>query len=79
MARLRKYEQVPKYVADQYPGGRRGFKATKRRDLRAAIKALEELRLGCACFPDGGSVHVEYAARALASIHKQINARRWGR
>ena len=49
-----------KYPAHAYPSAR-AFKAKKRADLRAFVKAYDELRMGCAYFPNGdgemGCIH----------------------
>jgi isoaspartyl peptidase/L-asparaginase-like protein (Ntn-hydrolase superfamily) len=68
---------VPAHVVAIH-GSARKFKATKRRQLRAAQKALDALRGGCAYFPCG-SGPVDRAAGALAEIEQSISAEYWGR
>lgn len=68
---------IPDYIADQY-GGRRGFKATKRAEIRAALKALGDLQCGAAYLPSG-SAKVTAAREELLALLDECSARKWGR
>ena len=72
-------EKVPRHIAEQYDGGARGFRTAKRRQLRALVKALEELRLGCAYFPDNGIRAVEAIAKQAKDLRRSLSIESWGR
>jgi hypothetical protein len=69
---------IPRFVAEQYEGGARGFKATKRRHLKALIKAYEELRCGCAHLP-GFPHHMSMIAKGIAMLSEELAEKKWGR
>ena len=69
---------IPKYVAQQYQGGARGFKSEKRKQLRALKKALDNLRAGAAFFPCG-SAPVYVIAEQVDVIAQAISVKNWGR
>ena len=56
----------------------REFKAKKRRELRAALRELETLRLGCHYMPGTGE-NVIVAINALRRQLEACSAKRWGR
>lgn len=64
------------YPEHAYPSAR-SFKAKKRADAKAALKALQELRLGCAYMPTQGKI-----IDAIELIEESIDlmsAKNWGR
>lgn len=69
---------VPEYVAKQYEGGARGFRAEKRRQLRALEKAYIELRIGCAFFP-GGQNSMDDIEVALNELQTALSVKNWGK
>jgi hypothetical protein len=73
-----KRKPIPRYVAEQYEGGARGFKATKRRQLKALIKAYEDLRGGSAYLP-GFPTHMSLIAQGIASLKAELAEKKWGR
>ncbi|HEU4344768.1 MAG TPA: hypothetical protein VFU31_24735 [Candidatus Binatia bacterium] len=68
---------IPDYVALQY-GGRRAFKAEKRRALRAVMKALDRLYPGCAFFPCGNGP-CERIRKELQVLAESIGEKGWSR
>lgn len=56
----------------------RAFKAKKRADLRVAILAVNELRMGCAYVPEGEKV-VEAVQGLLDQLRDAMSAKKWGR
>lgn len=73
-----KRRKIPQFVAYQYGGTTRAFKAAKRRDLAAAKKALSQLYRGCAWFPCTNKP-MEEIRRQIAIVEKAISAKEWGR
>jgi len=70
-------KRVPKFLADQF-GGSQAYRAKKRKEARAALKAIDKLRFGCAYFP-GGKFDVAIAEEAIIRVIKDISSRNWGR
>lgn len=70
-------EKLPDHVIEQY-GSARAFRTRKRKALRDLERALGELRLGSAYFPNGsrGVSNIEYEARILA---QELSVKNWGR
>ena len=56
----------------------RAWKSQKRKQARAARKAIDELRAGCAYFPNDGK-DVDIAAQAIDRIIKDISVKNFGR
>ena len=71
-------KRIPPYIAEKYKGGSRGFKATKRRQLKALEKAFCELRLGCAHIP-GYPSHVSNIAHGIRELKEATCEKAWGR
>lgn len=70
---------VPKYVlVNQRCANVRAFKVKKRAELRAVIKAVDALRLGCAYVP-GWHGHMDEIARHLVEWKAQMSEKQWGR
>ena len=55
----------------------RAFKAEKRADMRAALRAIDQLRMGCFYVPGGHQI-IE-AMRLLEQARYQMRADKWGR
>lgn len=68
---------IPKSVAQLY-GSARAFRQTKRRALRQLIKALDELRLGCAHYPNGARA-VEAINYEATLLQQELSVENWGR
>lgn len=70
--------RIPKYITKQYQEGAHGFRKQKRRQVRLAIKAVDELLCGCAYFPSG-SGGIETVLKILREIKKELSVSRFGR
>jgi hypothetical protein len=79
VARAKKRKRIPIYVAQQYEGGARGFKMTKRLQLKALDKAYGELRIGCVFFPDEGYKEMDVIEKALDALLAKLSEKNWGR
>lgn len=55
------------------------FRSEKRKQVRAAIKALEELRMGCAYHPDSGGFPVPHLCAQLELLKDAMSVKRWGK
>lgn len=55
------------------------FRSEKRKEVRQALKALEQLRLGCAYLPDSGSWNVPHIIAAVELLKDAMTVKRWGR
>lgn len=66
-----------KYPAHAFPSAH-AFRSEKRRQLRVVRKALEDLRTGCAYFPDGGDA-VKLMGQSVDLLTQQLSVKRWGR
>lgn len=67
---------IPKFVLRDESS--REFKARKRAQLKAARKAIERLRYGCAVFP-GGTKLLNEADLAMRQLEGQLSVKNWGR
>lgn len=70
-------KRIPKHVVAVY-GSAHAFRAEKRKQVRAAIKAVDALRMGCAFFPCTERP-VEAAALALENIRRSLTVKEWGK
>ena len=70
--------EIPDFVADQYAGRRRGFKQTKRKNLRALRRALNDLRMVCAYFPEGAT-RVDVIDQQIKALEWELSLKSWGR
>ena len=68
---------VPKFIASRYGSGARGFRAEKRRQMRALEKAYKELRNGSAYFPSG-IPQMTALESAIESVKQDISRKNWG-
>lgn len=66
-----------KYPAHAYPNAR-AFKSEKRKQLREVLRAMEQLRSGCAYFPNGHQPVVAIKDQ-LEALAKELSAKEWGR
>ena len=71
-------KRVPPYIAEQYRGGARQFKAERRKALKRVESAFNELRRGSMWFPTCYK-HVDRIDKSLAAIREDISAKNWGR
>lgn len=72
-------KKIPDYVlTNTETYSRRAFKSQKRQQVRAALKAIDDLRAGCAFLPSG-SKSVEIAANALKAVQDECSIKNWGR
>ena len=55
------------------------FRSEKRRQVRAALKALDELRMGCAYHPDSGGFPVPHLIAQLELLKDAMTVKRWGK
>ena len=55
----------------------RKFKSLKRKQLREVFKAMDDLRLACAHFPNS-TTDFDAANKALNSIKHDISVNNWG-
>jgi glutamate racemase len=70
---------IPKYVLENSKcTTSREWKSKKREQARAARKAIDTLRAGCAHFPSGAD-DLEEAAQAIDRICADISVENWGR
>ena len=68
---------LPKHVIKEY-GSARKWKALKRYQIKAAYRALKELRHGSAFFPCG-SGPVSRAMKELDAMYEVMRVEAWGR
>jgi len=69
--------RVPKFLVALF-GSSHAFRSKKRKEARAALKAINKLRGGCAYFP-GGNFDANLAEEAIIRVIKDISSRNWGR
>lgn len=69
--------KLPDHVVKQY-GSTRAFKARKRQLVKEARKLVDEIRLGCAYFPEG-SRGIEAADYELKVLARSLSVKSWGR
>ncbi len=74
---MRNKDDIPEHIQERF-GGSRQFKAIKRRQCRATLKALDQLRFGCAFIPDGATL-VTAAREALTRLQNGMKVSNWGR
>lgn len=74
-----KHKRIPHYVTKQYEGGARGFKKTKREQLKALNAAYGALRVGCVYLPEGGLAQVNAIEKALDELGVLLCEKNWGR
>jgi hypothetical protein len=55
------------------------FKSDKRSEVRKAIKAVSELRMGCAYFPDSDGFPVPHLLKQLEMLKDAMTVKRWGK
>lgn len=55
----------------------RAFKAAKRADMRAALKALDNLRIGCVWCPE--FERLKAAMEEIANVAEAWRVKKWGR
>lgn len=69
--------EIPEHVIKQC-GSARAFRSRKRKALRDMERALSELRLGSAYFPNGsrGVSNIEYELKILKG---ELSVKNWGR
>lgn len=73
----RRMPTIPKYVVEQY-GSARGFRATKRSQLKAVRVAMDKAFMGCAFFP-GGSAVAQRIRDSIAALTTDLSVKSWGR
>lgn len=64
------------YWCDEYKSAR-DFRKQKRAQVRAAIKSIEELRLGCAFTP--AQIQIAEAQKHLELAQELMSVKRWKR
>jgi hypothetical protein len=77
MSATAKY-RIPKYIAEQYPGGARQFKAKRRKALKQVEIAFHDLSRGSTQFPTSYK-HILRIRESLAAISDDISIKNWGR
>jgi len=74
--------RVPPHVVRQH-GSAREWKALKRKQCRAAVDAVGDLRIGSAFFPrptgQGYSNNIDQAQQALMTLTHLLSQEVWGR
>ena len=70
--------RVPKHISAQYAGGAHGFRREKRRLVREMKTLVNDLRHGCAYFPNGAS-RPELLRETLDLLAVELSVREWGR
>lgn len=73
MPAVKKSREYPDWV---YPS-MRAFKAAKRADMRAALKALDNLRIGCVWCPE--FERLKAAMEEIANVAEAWRVKKWGR
>lgn len=73
-----KVHPLPKHITEQYDGGSREFKASKRDLLRRVRREWDDFRIGCAYMP-GGAKRVTQVDALLKEIAAAISEKTWGR
>ena len=69
--------QLPEHVIADW-GSARNFREDKRRLVREMAQTLDELRVGCAYFPNG-SRGVENIMYELEILKRELSIKSWGR
>lgn len=64
------------YWSQEYKSAR-DFRAKKRRDVRTALKAIADLRCGCAFTP--AQEHIDAASKHLQAAKSLMSVARWKR
>ena len=72
------YYEIPDFIKKQYGGTAHGFKAAARARCKKAIRAVNELRMGCAYFPES-YYKVELISKTLEDLASELSVRNWGR
>jgi len=70
--------RIPPYIAEQYRGGARQFKAERRKALKRVYEVFKELRRGSAWFPSSYR-EIDKIDRSLRIIGEDICEKNWGR
>ncbi|WP_373093033.1 hypothetical protein [Zhongshania sp.] len=71
-------KKIPKYVIENsLTESPRKWKSSKRKQAREARRAIDELRQGCAYFPNGNT-DVGKATEAVDRIIADISVKNWG-
>jgi len=69
--------KVPQHIVQMH-GTSRAWKRLKRKEVKAVLRAMEDLRLGSAYLPCG--LKPVYAAiKALREIEQSVTEKSWGR
>lgn len=69
---------IPKHVlVNQRCQNTRAFKAKKRGELKAVLKAMSVLRLGCAYMP--GYEQFDKIEQYLSELKRETSEKQWGR
>lgn len=63
----------------RYYGSRRGFKQTKRKQLRAVDKALDDFRTGCAYLPVREYRTTMRLLSDVEDLKCKLSVKKWGR
>lgn len=71
-------KRVPKFIAEGFHDGSHGFRKSKRRSIRAILRQIDFLCLGCAYFPNGNK-DVDILRRAAERIKEDVSVKKWGR
>lgn len=70
--------EIPKWLLIQEKITTRQWKARKREELKAVIKAFDDYRLGCAYCPSADSA-VGRISNALKELKIELSIKKWGR
>lgn len=69
---------IPDWLAARH-GGRRAFKAKKRRALRSILAAFDDAVNGCAFMPGNSQRSLREAERLVESALEDCAVKKWGR
>jgi hypothetical protein len=71
--------QCPQFILDREQITRRQWRTKKRAELKAAIKAMNVLRFGCAFTPTANGVGVGELCDYLDDLNKAWSQKEWGK
>jgi len=69
---------IPKHIRQRF-GSSRQFKAVKRSEVRAVLRAMDDLSFGSAYMPPDAFAEFLEARRKMRSVLKRISVKNWGR
>ena len=76
---MKNVPQCPRFIMDRDHITQRQWRHKKRRELMAAIKAMDILRMGCAYTPSANGVGVRDLYDCLKELREAWSQKEWGK